>query len=72
MKYAVEMILFNNSWENVWHDGAGNPMLFDSREQAEDEIKDHIIDCINAVEAGEMEDSPDPTDFRVVPIEASV
>jgi hypothetical protein len=67
MKYAVKM-LFINRWENCWKDDAGNPELFETRDQAEDAIKDHITDCINAVEGGYMEDSPDPTDFRVVTV----
>src|ERR1700728_5246549 len=67
MKYAVET-LFINTWENCWKDDVGNPTLFDSREEAEEEIKDHITDCINAVEGGDMEDSPDPGDFRVVAV----
>jgi hypothetical protein len=65
MKYAVEM-LFINTWGNCWKDDAGNPELFDTREGAEEAIKDHIIDCINAVEGGDMEDSPDPSEFRVI------
>ncbi len=35
-------------------------------------MKDHIIDCINAVEGGDMEDSPDPTDLRVVTVRVGV
>ena len=68
MKYAVEMIQSNNRWENVWLDDNGSPTLFNTREEAEEEIKGHITDCINAVEGGDMEDSPDPTEFRVVPV----
>jgi hypothetical protein len=67
MKYAVEM-LFINTWENCWKDDAGNPELFDSRDDAQEAIKDHITDCINAVEGGDMEDSPDPSEFRVVAV----
>ena len=70
MKYAVEM-LFINIWENCWKDGAGKPTLFEAREDAEQAIKDHITDCINAVEGGDLEDSPDPSEFRVIPVEGS-
>jgi hypothetical protein len=65
MKYAVET-LFINTWQNCWNDGSGKPVLFDTRDEAEEAIKDHIIDCINAVEGGDMEDSPDPSELRVV------
>ena len=71
MKYAVET-LFINRWENCWKDDAGNPELFETRDDAEQAIKDHITDCVNAVEGGEMEDSPDPSEFRIVPVESSL
>jgi hypothetical protein len=71
MKYAVEA-LFINTWENCWKDDAGKPELFDTREHAQEAIKDHITDCINAVEDGDMEDSPDPIEFRVVPVAGPV
>lgn len=68
MKYAVETNFYGDKWENCWKDNDENPLLFDTREEAEQEIKDHICDCINAVEGGDMEDSPDPADFRIVEI----
>ncbi len=67
MKYAVEM-LFINTWENCWTYDGGKPTLFGTREDAEEAIRDHIIDCIDAVECGYMEDSPDTSEFRVVPV----
>lgn len=66
-RYAVE-ILFTHGWENCWTKENGEPVTFATYEQAEQEMKDHIIDCINAVESGYMENSPDPTDLRVVPV----
>jgi hypothetical protein len=65
--YAVET-LFTYGWENCWTDDGGEPLTFATYEDAEQAMKDHIIDCINAVESGYMEDSPDPTDLRVVAI----
>lgn len=41
--------------------------VFATHEDAEQAIKDHVCDCINAVEGGYMEDSPDPTDFVIKP-----
>jgi hypothetical protein len=67
MKYAVET-LFINVWENCWRNADDSLTFFDTREDAEQEIKDHITDCINAVEGGHMEDSPDPSEFRVVEV----
>jgi hypothetical protein len=63
--FAVETEM-GNSWENCWRDDDGRQRLFHTREDAEQEIKDLITDCVNAVEGGDMEDSPDPSEFRVV------
>lgn len=71
MRYEVQQEI-GNDWENVWRDDAGEhnpegtPVTFDTLEEAVSEIRDHIIDCINAVEGGDMEDSPDPSEFRIV------
>jgi hypothetical protein len=62
IRYAIEMNI-GGAFERFPEDG-----LYDTREDAEQAIRDHITDCINAVEAGEMEDSPDPSDFRVVEV----
>ena len=67
MRYAVETN-FMGTWENCWTDDNGSPVTFDTRENAEQEIKDHICDCVNAVEGGDMADSPDPSDFREVEV----
>jgi hypothetical protein len=53
-------------WENCWTDDGGEPLTFATYEEAEQAMKDHIADCIDAVESGYMEDSPAPTDLRVV------
>jgi hypothetical protein len=45
-----------------------NPVTYATREEAEQAIQDHIADCINAVEGGDMMDSPDPTSLRVVEV----
>ena len=68
-KYVVEtrMGVRDHVWENCWTvDGV--PETFATYNDAEEAIKDHIIDCINAVEGGDMEDSPDPSEFRIVAI----
>ena len=67
MKYAVET-LFTYGWENCWQDETGKPEHFETYDEAEQSMKDHIIDCINAVEDGHMEDSPDPSELRVVEV----
>lgn len=66
-RYAVET-LFTYGWENCWMDDNGKPLTFARYDEAEEARKNHIIDCINAVEEGFLEDGQDPTDLRVVPV----
>ena len=57
-RYEVQTGIFG-TWENCWTDGDGQPVTYANREEAEDAIRGHVIDCINAVEGGDMLDSPD-------------
>jgi len=64
-RYVVQT-RFTFGWANCWTDDSGNPLTFATYDEAEQEMKDHITDCINAVEGGELGDSPDPDNLRVV------
>ena len=66
-RYEVQTEMLSG-WENCWTDGDCQPVTYVTREEAEDAIKDHITDCINAVEGGDMLDSPDPISLRVVEV----
>ena len=66
-RYEVQTEMLSG-WENCWTDGDCQPVTYATREEAEDAIKDHITDCINAVEGGDMLDSPDPISLRVVEV----
>lgn len=66
-RYAVETV-FTYSWETCWTNDNGRPLTLATYEEAEQAMKDRIIDCINAVEEGFMEDSPDPAELRKVPV----
>ena len=76
-RYEVQTLHANGEYENVWREDAGidnpegTPVTFATMDDADAAIRDHIIDCINAVEGGEMEDSPDRSDFRIVPVKAA-
>ena len=69
VRYEVQTEMLG-TWENCWTDAGNNdcPLTFTTRDEAQEAIDDHIIDCINAVESGDMYDSPDHTDFRVVEV----
>lgn len=69
MGYIVEREMVNGQWQ-AWGEDDGTPTVYAMPEQAAEEIRDHIIDCINEVEGGEMEDSPDPSEFRIVEFNA--
>jgi len=66
--YEVQTEMLSG-WENCWTDENGERITFASRNEAEQAMKDHIIDCVNAVEAGDMVDSPDPASLRVVEVQ---
>jgi hypothetical protein len=66
MKHYIVETEIINGWEDCWTDGAGAPTRFATLDEAVDAIRDHVTDCINAVEGGDMEDSPDPTQLRIV------
>lgn len=69
--YEVQQEISLGVWENTWRENAceenpeGTPTTFETRYEAEDAIREHITDCINAVEGGHMDDSPDPSEFRI-------
>ena len=60
VRYAIEMFI-GTGWERLPEDG-----VYDSREEAERELADHLASCVDAVEAGFLADGPSPDDFRVV------
>ena len=60
------LTLIGNRWENIWHNG-DDPLTFDSYEDAEAEILDHIDDCRLAVQSGDMVDAPTRANFCIAP-----
>ena len=63
---------FIYGWENCWttEDGHGNmvPEFFETREAAEEAIKELLEDVKYAVMRGDMEEEYDPEDYRVVEV----
>jgi hypothetical protein len=64
-RYIVETEMLGG-WENCWTDGEGEPLAFDTEQEAKEAIADHIADCREAVEAGDMQDAPEPDSLRIV------
>ena len=63
--FEVQTETLCDGWVNCWAID-DKPQTFATLQEAMDAIKDHIIDQINAVEGGDMEDSQDPAEFRIV------
>ena len=68
--YEVQERMVGDRWENTWQDADGMPQLFETEEQALHELVWYLRECLDAVEAGYMEDAPAETDFRVMTVKA--
>ncbi|MBY0504431.1 MAG: hypothetical protein K2X03_11000 [Bryobacteraceae bacterium] len=66
-RYEVQTEMFSG-WENCWTDGDGKPVTYTTRAEAIEAIADHIIECVDAVESGDMIDAPEPSEFRIVEV----
>lgn len=64
-KWKVEH-LCASGWEDAEWTDDGQPMRFDSRAEAVQEIRDHVKECRIAVACGSMESAPRLKDFRAV------
>jgi hypothetical protein len=65
--YEVQEYNLCGGWLNNWHDENG-PSYFESREAAQNELDEFLADCLDEVQAGNMPDSPDSEDFRIVEV----
>ena len=54
-------------WDNCWLD-PDQPRVYETREEAEAAIDEHLKDAAEAVEEGLLEDFDDRDSFRVVPV----
>ena len=72
-RYEVQTEMLSG-WENCWtmdageHNPNGTPVTYATREEAQQAIDEHVAECIEAVETGDMSDCPDATNFRVVEV----
>lgn len=55
--------------ENVWTNEDGSPQVFETREEAEEELSDHIEDYNDSVDEGDIEgEKISEDDFEIVEI----
>lgn len=64
IKYQIQALFFNEGWECPEE----IPTLYDTKEEAEIELEDHLTDMAYAVEMGYMEDYS-AHDWRVAAVE---
>jgi hypothetical protein len=64
-KYQIEALFFNIGWEVP---NEIDNELYDTREEAEKELQEHLDDMAYAVEMGYMEDS-NAHDWRVAEVD---
>lgn len=68
------MILFEvqinmlSGWENVWKDDLSEPLRFGTHREAQEELNDHLVTMQEAYIAGDIEDEPDPDEYRIVSV----
>ena len=66
-KYIVETE-FLYGWENVWTDEHGNPTVYNTKEEAEAELKDFILDTVVDFEEGNLEEPYDIEQYRITEV----
>lgn len=68
-KWAVLTKTVCGGFENVWHDGVGDKMTFNSKAEADAELTEFLADVADAVDRGDMRESYDRDDYAVVCME---
>lgn len=63
--YAVETLI-GEEWENVWTDDNHDPVIFETREEAEASLDDHLKECQDAFREGFLSTPPDLKLFRIM------
>lgn len=73
-RFEVQQFLYGNTWENTWteynDDNEPNPMLFDSFEDALDELDDFLNDCQKEYRRGNIDQPYLRDEFRIVEVRA--
>ena len=63
-KWEVQQNLIHDNWQNTFETENGL-MTFETKEEAEAELKEFLHDCNEAVNDGFLTDCPDRSDFRI-------
>lgn len=65
-RYEVQTWFHGDHWENVWTDGEGAALTFETREEAEQAIRDHLHD----MGQGYIEQPETRDDFRIAEVQS--
>lgn len=70
MGYAVKTFTLSAGWVNAWLDADTKTSTFNTRAEAELELKLLIDELMEAWENGLLDDAPDADDFKIERVEA--
>lgn len=65
MRYQVETYTLCDGWVNCWTDEDENPVIFATRGEAEQALKDLMRDLHYAFESGNIEDMGSIEDYQI-------
>lgn len=65
-KYEVQLYTFCDGWINCWTDSDSGKVVFDSKREAKQELKQFLNDELKAFKQGHIADMYDLEDFRIV------
>jgi hypothetical protein len=69
MKYKLEHN-FSYGWDDsAWLDDGETPLLYNTKEEAQEDIKELIAASVEAAEKGDLPEPYNLEDYRVVPVE---
>ncbi len=67
MRYVVET-RFTYGFENCWSDDDDQPVTFSTLEEAQEALKEHLEDLVEAFAEGHIEDPSQASDFQIAVI----
>lgn len=68
-KYKLEHN-FSYGWDDsAWLDDGETPLLYETIEEAQEAIKEHISASVEAFEKGDLSEPYTAEDYRVVPVQ---
>jgi hypothetical protein len=68
MKYAIETRTFCDGWVNTWTDNDESPVMFDTHEQAQQELNEFLSDAVEAFVSGNINDPYLRKDYRIIEV----